>query len=149
MLVCNILFISSVDLFCVFTSLRDPYCQPFFTLSSNLSDVALLKAHRLLLWSEEVWGQQMNCDTARPLHLWSIIEIRWEIPFVLNHSQTIVQETVKKPVGRREVSETRQQFGLFIGVSNYKFQPIKLAGVVHIENIYVKDNDKLMQRSWL
>lgn len=85
----------------------------------------------------------MTCDTERPLHL----QLRIEITFVLNHSQTIVQKVVKKFVGRRGVNETRQQFGLFIGVSNHKFQPMKPAGVVHTENIYVKGNGKLMQRS--
>lgn len=132
--VCDILFMSSVGLFYVFTSLGDPYCQLFFTPSSYLSDATLLKAHHLLLWSEEVWGQQMTCDTERSLHL----RLRIEITFVLNHSQPIVQEAVKKSVGRRGVNETRQQFGLFIGVSNYKFQPMKPAGVVHTENIYVE-----------
>lgn len=50
---------------------------------------------------------------------------------------------------KKEVCETKQKFGLFICVSKSRFQLMKPAGVVHIENVYVKDNDKLVQRSWL
>lgn len=68
--------------------------------------------------------------------------ITLEILFILHHFQKTVQEAVFQ---REGLGEARQQFGLFIDVSNSRFQPMKPASMVHIENIYVKNNGKLMQ----
>lgn len=94
----------------------------------------------------------MTCDVGKMLHL------RLRITYVHDDVRVLVRfvslrennaRSCKIAFQKKRVRETKQLFGLFISVSNSRFQPMKPTGVVHIENVYIKDNDKLVQSSWL
>lgn len=90
----------------------------------------------------------MTCDTGK------MLQLRLKIAYVHDDVRVLVcfasltdsnVRSCKTAFQKKGVSETQQQFGLFVSVSN----SMKQTGVVHIENVYVKDNYKLVQRSWL
>lgn len=94
----------------------------------------------------------MTCDTGKMSHLRFEIHYIHEDVRVLVHFAPLTDSSGKSckiTFQKKEVSETKQQLGLFLSVNNSRLQPMKPTGVVHIEDACTKVRDKLVQRSSL